>query len=48
VAPPLRTLLQTTPLGLADLAVIGVGALAPLALREGLKTIQYPQGGRRG
>ena len=38
VVPPLRALLATTPLGLADLAVIGAGATAPLAVREALKT----------
>jgi Ca2+-transporting ATPase len=38
IAPPLRTLLATTPLGLADLAVIGAGATVPLVVREALKT----------
>jgi P-type Ca2+ transporter type 2C len=35
--PPLRRLLATTPLGLVDLALIGGGALLPLAAREALK-----------
>jgi Ca2+-transporting ATPase len=51
VVPPLRRLLATTPLGLADLAVIGLGAVAPLALREALKRRPpgpAQQGGRRG
>jgi P-type Ca2+ transporter type 2C len=51
IVPPLRALLGTTPLGLADLAVIGLGAAAPLALRETLKTrrrADADQGGRRG
>ena len=51
VVPPLRALLATTPLGLADLAVIGVGAVAPLTLREALKTMRRDephQGGTRG
>ena len=51
VVPPLRALLATTPLGLADLAVIGVGAVAPLTLREALKTTRRDeshQGGTRG
>jgi P-type Ca2+ transporter type 2C len=51
VVPPLRALLGTTPLGLADLAVIGLGAAAPLALRETLKTRRSGdgnEGGRRG
>jgi P-type Ca2+ transporter type 2C len=50
LVPPLRGLLRTTPLGLADLAVIGAGAAAPLALREALKTRrpgEPPQGGPR-
>jgi Ca2+-transporting ATPase len=37
VAPPLRALLGTTPLGMVDLAVIGAGATAPLLAREALK-----------
>jgi P-type Ca2+ transporter type 2C len=37
IAPPLRTLLATTPLGLADLAVIGAGATGPLLAREAIK-----------
>jgi Ca2+-transporting ATPase len=44
IVPPLRALLQTTPLGLADLVVIGAGAAAPLFVREALKT----QGGSHG
>jgi Ca2+-transporting ATPase len=50
LVPPLRSLLATTPLGLADLAVIGAGAVAPLVVRETLKTRQPgepKQGGRR-
>ncbi len=49
--PPLRALLSTTPLGLADLAVIGAGAATPLLVRETIKTMRSdgPQhGGRRG
>jgi Ca2+-transporting ATPase len=38
VVPPLRALLATTPLGLADLALIGAGATVPLVVREALKT----------
>jgi Ca2+-transporting ATPase len=38
LVPPLRALLKTTPLGLADLAVIGAGAAAPLLVREALKS----------
>jgi magnesium-transporting ATPase (P-type) len=37
IVPPLRSLLATTPLGVADLAMIGAGAVAPLAVREALK-----------
>jgi Ca2+-transporting ATPase len=51
IVPPLRALLGTTALGLADLAVIGLGAATPLALRETLKTrrrADADQGGRRG
>jgi Ca2+-transporting ATPase len=38
LAPPLRALLATTPLGLADVALIGAGAALPLLVREALKT----------
>jgi Ca2+-transporting ATPase len=38
VVSPLRALLGTTPLGLADLALIGAGATVPLVVREALKT----------
>lgn len=38
IVPPLRALLATTPLGLADLALVGAGATVPLVMREGLKT----------
>jgi hypothetical protein len=56
IAPPLRALLATTPLGLADLAVIGAGATVPLVAREMLKTRRpdslrtgaSPQGDGRG
>jgi P-type Ca2+ transporter type 2C len=51
VVPPLRALLRMTPLGLVDLAVVGAGALAPLLLRETLKTSPIDNskdGGRRG
>jgi Ca2+-transporting ATPase len=41
--PPLRSLLGLTPLGLSDLALVGIGAATPLLMREALKT-----GGRRG
>ena len=51
IAPPLRALLATTPLGLADLALIGAGATVPLVVREALK-VRRPgepnQGGGRG
>jgi Ca2+-transporting ATPase len=39
VAPPLRALLRTTPLGPADLLVVGATAALPLAARELLKSI---------
>jgi Ca2+-transporting ATPase len=51
LVPPLRVLLGNTPLGLADLAVIGAGATMPLVVREALKTRRphaSPQGGGRG
>ena len=51
IVPPLRALLGTTSLGLADLAVIGLGAVAPVALRETFKTRRpgnADKGGRRG
>jgi Ca2+-transporting ATPase len=51
IAPPLRTLLATTPLGLADLALIGAGATVPLVVREALKARgpgEPDQGGERG
>jgi Ca2+-transporting ATPase len=38
VVPALRALLRTTPLGVVDLAVVGAGAVAPLLVREALKT----------
>jgi len=44
VVPPLRTLLATTPLGVADLGVIGLGAVTPLAIRETLKAGGGPRG----
>jgi hypothetical protein len=44
IVPPLRALLRTTPLGLADLVVIGAGAAAPLFVREALKTQGGPHG----
>jgi P-type Ca2+ transporter type 2C len=40
VAPPLRSLLRTTPAGLADLALIGAGAATPLLVRETLKALR--------
>ena len=43
VLPPLRSLLRLTPLAPADLALVALGGVLPLALRETLKT-----GGRRG
>src|SRR5262249_42118061 len=49
--PPLRALLGTTPLGLADLAMVTAGAVTPLLVRETLKTMrpEGPQdGGLRG
>jgi Ca2+-transporting ATPase len=51
VAPPLRTLLRTAPLGLADLALIGAGSVTPLLVREALKTLRSDgrkEGGSRG
>jgi Ca2+-transporting ATPase len=50
VVPPLRALL-TTPLGLADLALVGAGASVPLMVREALKTGRPDEprpGGERG
>jgi P-type Ca2+ transporter type 2C len=38
LVPPLRALLATTPLGVADLAVVSAGAVVPLVVREALKT----------
>jgi hypothetical protein len=38
LVPPLRALLATSPLGVADLAVVGAGAVVPLIVREALKT----------
>jgi P-type Ca2+ transporter type 2C len=43
VLPPLRALLATSALGLADLAVVGAGAVAPLVVREALKTRRIPE-----
>jgi Ca2+-transporting ATPase len=37
--PPLRALLRTTPIGLADLAVVGTLALTPTLAREALKRL---------
>jgi Ca2+-transporting ATPase len=51
LVPPLRGLLRTTPLGLADVALIGAGATVPLLVREALKTTkrdEQTQGGRHG
>jgi Ca2+-transporting ATPase len=51
LVPPLRALLATTPLGLADLALVGAGAAAPVLVREALKTRRQgesTQGGGRG
>jgi len=45
VVPPLRAVLRTTPLGIIDLAVIGAGAIVPLAVRETMKGLR-PVGGR--
>jgi Ca2+-transporting ATPase len=49
---PLRALLGTTALGVADLAVIGLGAITPAVLREALKIRRLgdtnDQGGQRG
>jgi hypothetical protein len=47
LVPPLRSLLATTPLGVADLALIGAGAVAPLVIREALKT-RRPQEPKQG
>jgi len=38
--PPLRALLRTAPIGLADVAVVGALALAPTAAREVLKRVR--------
>jgi len=38
VLPPLRALLATSALGVADLTVVGAGAVVPLVVREALKT----------
>ena len=43
VVPPLRALLATSVLGVADLAVVGAGAVAPLVVREALKTRRFPE-----
>jgi P-type Ca2+ transporter type 2C len=48
IVPPLRSLLATTPLGVADLAVIGAGAVAPLAVREALKMRRSGEPSRGG
>jgi hypothetical protein len=51
VAPPLRTLLRTAPLGLTDLVLIGAGSVTPLLVRETLKTLRSDgrkDGGSRG
>jgi Ca2+-transporting ATPase len=46
VVPPLRALLRTTPLGLADVALIGAGATVPLLVREALKTRRQDEAAR--
>ena len=43
VVPPLRTVLRLTPLAPADVALVAIGAVTPLLIRETLKT-----GGLRG
>jgi Ca2+-transporting ATPase len=51
VVPPLRSLLGTTPLGLADVVLVGAGATVPLLVREAIKTMQSAEpmpGGRHG
>jgi Ca2+-transporting ATPase len=51
VVPPLRSVLGTTPLGLADVVLIGAGATVPLLVREALKTMRRDeptQGGKHG
>jgi magnesium-transporting ATPase (P-type) len=51
LVPPLRALLRTTPLDLADVALISAGATVPLLVREALKTTkpdEQTQGGRHG
>ena len=45
VVAPLRALLGTAPLGLADLALVGAGATVPQLVREALKT--RPDGPRQ-
>jgi Ca2+-transporting ATPase len=42
--PPLRALLRTTPIGLADAAVIAACAVAPTLGREGLKRLRRAAG----
>ena len=39
IVPPLRALLRTTPLGAADLALIGAGSVLPFAAREAIKAL---------
>ena len=41
-APPLRRLLGTTPLGLADWGIVAAGAVTPLLIKEGSKAIMAP------
>ena len=51
VVPPLRGLLRTTPIGVADLVLIGAAATTPVLVRETLKTFSANgtmQGGSRG
>jgi Ca2+-transporting ATPase len=40
--PPLRALLRTTPIGLADAAAIAACAVAPTIGREALKRLRHP------
>jgi Ca2+-transporting ATPase len=43
--PPLRSLLRTAPLGLADAAVVVTGAATPTLVREALKRLRAGAGG---
>jgi len=46
--PPLRSLLGAGPVGLADLGVIGLGAVAPLMINEATKTVRLARAAPEG